>query len=264
MNILFIGDIYGRPGRQALKKALPDLRARYAADFVVVNGENSAGGKGINEKITRELLGPLGVDAITGGNHSFYVRGMDDLYNSEPRLLRPHNFPEGTPGTGFGVFTSDAGFPVAVINLCGRTFMQPYDDPFRMAVRLADEAARETPLIVVDFHAEATSEKVAMGWMLDGRVTAVIGTHTHVPTADEAVLPGGTAYITDAGMTGPYSGVIGADREPVLAAMLTLRPKRFEVAPPVDVRVCGVFIEANPTTGRALRIERVRVDYPAL
>lgn len=259
MNILFIGDIYGRPGRVGLRKALPRLKETYAPDLIIANAENSAGGKGVTPQIVRELLG-LGVDVITGGNHSLHQRGSEDVHDDEPRLLRPANFPPGTPGRGHCIVSSAAGFPVAVLNLCGRAFMAHFDDPFRAIDELVAEARRTTPLVIVDFHAETTSEKVAMGWYLDGRVTAVLGTHTHIQTADERVLPQGTAHITDAGMTGPYESVIGADREAVMHAMLTLRPARFDVAAGRDVRVCGAFVEADPMTGLALRIERVRVD----
>lgn len=259
MNILFIGDIVGRPGRDAVKRALPGLRERYEADFVIVNGENSAGGKGITAKITNELLN-LGVDCLTGGNHSFHQRGCDDIYQTEQRLLRPENFPPGSPGSGFGLYNSQAGFPVAVLNVCGRAYMAEFDDPFRTLDRMIEQARSETPIICVDFHAETTSEKIAMGWYLDGRASAMFGTHTHVQTADERVLPKGMAHITDAGMTGPYDSVIGADKQAVLKTMLTLRPKRFDVAPPRDVRVCGAFVEVDPLDGKARRIERVRVD----
>jgi len=262
MNILFLGDIIGRPGRTAVRRALPGLRQRYSPDFIIANAENSAGGKGVNARIAAELLG-MGIHALTGGNHSFRVKGCQELYEGEERLIRPANFPPGAPGRGWGVYPSDAGFPVAVLNLCGRTFMSPYDDPWRMAADMVDELRRETPIIILDFHAEATSEKIAMGWWLDGRATAVIGTHTHVQTADERVLPNGTAYITDAGMSGPHDSVIGAEKGAVLDSLLTLMPARFEVADGGDLRVCGVFIEVDPLEGHALRIERVRVDLDA-
>ena len=259
MNILFIGDIFGRPGRAAVKKALPELRKRYEPDFIIANAENSAGGKGVNRKIVEEFL-DLGIDCLTGGNHSFYQKNCDELYDSERRLLRPANFPEGTPGMGAAVYESAAGFPVAVMNFCGRTFMPHFDDPYRGASAMAESLAGETPIIFLDFHAEATSEKVAMGWFMDGRVSAVVGTHTHIQTADERVLPKGTAYITDSGMTGPYDSVIGTDTDIILETMLSLRPKRFDVAAPRDVRLCGVFIAVDPISGRANHIERVRVD----
>jgi metallophosphoesterase (TIGR00282 family) len=259
MNILFIGDIFGRPGRSGFKKALPLLRERYAPDFLIVNCENSAGGKGVTREIVNELL-DQGVDVLTGGNHSLHQKGCEPLFDEEERLIRPANYPPGTPGRGWTIAESAAGFPVAVLNICGRAFMENFDDPFRTVSQLITQARKSTPLIIVDFHAETTSEKMAMGWFLDGQVTAVIGTHTHIQTADERVLPNGTGYITDAGMSGPYDSVIGADREAVLEALMTLRPKRFEVAAARDVRVCGAFLEVDPIDGQTRRIERVRVD----
>jgi 2',3'-cyclic-nucleotide 2'-phosphodiesterase len=202
----------------------------------------------------------LGVDVLTGGNHSLHQKGCDALFDDEERLLRPANFPPGTPGRGWVLLESAAGFPVATLNVCGRAFMEPFADPFRCVSQLVKEARARTPIILVDFHAETTSEKIAMGWFLDGQVSAVFGTHTHVQTADERVLPNGTGYITDTGMTGPYESVIGADREIVLEAMMTMRAKRFDVAPGHDVRVCGAFLEVDPMDGRARRMERVRVD----
>lgn len=227
--------------------------------MLIVNGENSAGGKGITAKIVQELL-KLGVDVITGGNHSLHQKGSEDIHNDELRLLRPANYPPGTPGHGMTIYNSAAGFPVAVINFCGRAFMAHFDDPFRTADDLVSEALETTPIVFVDFHAETTSEKVAMGWYLDGRASAVVGTHTHIQTADEAILPNGTAYITDAGMTGPYHSVIGANKEAVLGALTTLRPRRFDCAEPVDVRVCGLYVEVDPMNGRATKVERVRVN----
>jgi len=261
MRILFIGDIFGRPGREGLRLALPELIESHQPDFVVVNGENSAGGKGITGKIVDEIL-TLGVDCISGGNHSLHQRDSDALHNEEQRLLRPANFPPGTPGRGFGVFQhrSGTGASLAVVNLCGRAFMNNYDDPFRMASELVALAKETTPFVLVDFHAETTSEKVAMGWYLDGQATAVVGTHTHIPTADENVLPQGTAYITDVGMSGPYRSIIGAEIDAVLSTIITLRPSRFGVSEDGDVRVCGVVIDADDTTGLATRIERVRVN----
>jgi 2',3'-cyclic-nucleotide 2'-phosphodiesterase len=256
MKILFVGDIYGRPGRQALKKALPKLKATHEPDMVIVNGENSAGGKGITQKIVDEFF-RLGVDVITGGNHSLYQKGCDELHDDETNLLRPINFPPGTPGHGTALYHSDAGFPVGVINVCGRTFMQHFDDPFRAVENALEELDQSTKIIFVDFHAETTSEKVAMGWYLEGRVTAVVGTHTHIPTADETILPGGTAYITDAGMTGPYHSVIGANKENVIQAMTTLRHRRFDVAEAMDVRLCGALIELDPLSGQATGITRI-------
>jgi len=259
MRILFIGDVFGRPGRQAVKRLLPDLRQRESIDFVIVNGENAAGGKGITPSVVEELLA-AGCDVITGGNHSFANREALQIADSEQRLLRPANFPDdpAIPGSGWGVFESPAGFFVGVVNLCGRVNIGHFDCPFRLAAQIVEDIRRQTPLIVVDFHAEATSEKVALGWHLDGRVTAVIGTHTHIPTADERVLPGGTAHITDVGMTGPFDSVIGTKKEIAIAAMMTLLRHRFEPATG-DVRLCAVLIDADPLTGRATAIQRLMI-----
>lgn len=263
MRILFIGDIYGRPGREAVKAALPTLRERHRPDFVIANSENAANGKGVTDRIVEELLA-LGIDVLTGGNHSLHQRGSDAIHDSESRLLRPANFPPGTPGRGLGIFHPKGFPPVAVINLCGRAFMQHFDDPYRAASALVAEASEKARIVVLDFHAEATSEKVGMGWYLDGQVTAVLGTHTHIPTADETVLPGGTAYITDAGMSGPYRSIIGADIDAVLTTMVTLRSRRFDVAEARDVRVCGVLIDVDEETGRARAIERIRENLGTL
>lgn len=256
MKILFIGDIYGRAGRNGLRRAFPVLKQKYEPDMIIINGENSAGGKGITERIARQFFN-LGVDVITGGNHSLHQKGSEDVHDDEPRLLRPSNFPPGTPGHGSTLYNSSAGFPVGVINICGRAFMAHFDDPFRAVNRLIRELEDETSIIIVDFHAETTSEKVAMGWYLNGRVSAVLGTHTHIQTADETILDDGTAFITDVGMTGSYDSVIGADKNNVLESMLTLRPKRFNEAQPRDVRVCGVCLSIDPISGKALEIARV-------
>ncbi len=260
MRILFIGDIFGRPGRQAVKRLLPELRCTEEIDFVVANAENAAAGKGITPEIAEELF-RAGCHVLTGGNHSFAQRTVFPLMSHEERLLRPANYPDfpEIPGSGWGVYSSEAGFPVAVINLVGRVGLNHYDCPFRAASALVAEARRQTPLILVDFHAEATSEKVAMGWHLDGKVTAVLGTHTHIPTADERVLPGGTAYITDAGMTGPYDSVIGVKKELAMAAMIQMMPQKFEPASG-DVRMCGALVEADPASGRALSIRRIMLN----
>ncbi|MDX2176063.1 MAG: TIGR00282 family metallophosphoesterase [Candidatus Sumerlaeia bacterium] len=257
MNILIIGDVFGSPGRLAIKKLLPKLQRETEAEFTIVNCENAAHGKGITEATGVELF-EAGADALTGGNHIFHQRGSDEYLDSEPRIIRPLNFPPGAPGRGSGVFTSASGVPVAVVNACGRVFMEHFDDPFRALDREVSELARETPIIIVDFHAEATSEKVAMGWFLDGRATAVVGTHTHIPTADETLLDNGTAYVTDLGMTGPYDSVIGVKKEIILEKMLTMRQARFDVAEARRVRLHGVLVRVDPSTGRALHIERVR------
>jgi metallophosphoesterase (TIGR00282 family) len=256
MNILMVGDIFGEPGRSALRKLLPGLRRQHEVDLAVVNVENAAGGSGVMPAMIREFL-DAGADVLTSGNHIFKKKEIIPVIAKENLLLRPANYPPGTPGTGY--VTVKAGpHRVAVLNLMGRVFMDPIDCPFRKADEVVPELARETPIILVDMHAEATSESVAMGWYLDGRVSAVVGTHRHVQTADERVLPGGTAYITDLGMTGPTEGVIGVDREIVLQRFLTQMPMRFEPAKG-PAALHGVVITVDPETGRASHIRRLRV-----
>lgn len=255
MNLLFIGDVIGRPGRAAIQARLPGLVSRYQVDLTIANAENAAGGLGVTPTVAEELLG-AGVDVLTTGNHVWRHREFADFAQSERRILRPANYPPGAPGQGAEVFETAHSGPVAVLNLVGRVFMEPLDCPFRAADREIEALRGRTNLIVVDIHAEATSEKVALGWHLDGRVSAAIGTHTHVQTADERVLPGGTAYITDVGMTGPRDSVIGIRREPVIERFLTGLPTRFEVATgPVILNGVAVTIDAE--TGTARSIERV-------
>lgn len=258
MHILFIGDVVGRPGRQAVKKLLPPLIKDKALDFVIANGENTAGGKGLTPGTADELF-HAGVDVITGGNHIWANRELMDIIAREERIIRPANYPvpDEIPGRGSGVFpTKNHEFRVAVFNMLGRIYMNQMDCPFRHADRLVEDLRRLTPLIVLDFHAEATSEKIAMGWHMDGRITALIGTHTHIQTADNTVLPGGMAYITDVGMTGPYDSVIGVRKEIILKTMKTQMPARYEIAEG-DARLAAVLIEADPQLGRALSIERM-------
>ena len=256
MNILFVGDVVGKPGRRIVAQQLPALRRELAVDFVIANGENSAGGFGITRETFDDLIG-AGVDVVTGGNHTWQAREIHTLLDSDPRLLRPANYPAGTPGRGGGVFrTSGRGIPVGVLNLEGRVFMQPLDSPFLVARDEAERLRREAAVIFVDMHAEATSEKAALGWYLDGRVSAVVGTHTHVQTADERILPGGTAFITDAGMTGPRDSIIGMGREEVLQRFLTLLPTRFDVAGG-PVQLNAVLLAVDEGTGRAQGIQRV-------
>ncbi len=256
MNILMIGDVFGESGRSALKKLLPGLKAEHQADFTVVNVENAASGFGVTPQQCREFL-DLGVDVMTSGNHIWDRKEIVEYIGKENLLLRPANYPVGTPGVGH--VTVKAGpHRVAVLNLMGRVFMNPIDCPFRKADEIITELARDTRIILVDMHAEATSESVAMGWHLDGRVTAVVGTHRHVQTADERVLPKGTAYITDLGLTGPTDGVIGVDRDIILQRFLTQMPVRFEPAKG-PAALHGVVITADPETGRASDIRRVRV-----
>lgn len=262
LKILVVGDVFGNPGRRFLRVVLPPLRREVGADMVIVNGENAAGGMGITEKTAKEVFA-AGADVITTGNHVWkYRKEIVPALINEPRLLRPANYPEGTPGSGHYVHDLGGGLKVAVLNLCGRTFMEPLECPFRTADLLVEELRRETPIIVVDFHAEATSEKQAMGWYLAGRVTAVLGTHTHVQTADERILPGGTAYITDIGMTGPRDGVIGMRRDRIIERFVTQLPVRFEVADGPSM-LNAVLVEVDPGTGKALGIKRIWRDEEA-
>ncbi|WP_041459158.1 TIGR00282 family metallophosphoesterase [Ammonifex degensii] len=256
MRLLLIGDIVGRPGRRAVRECLPSLRQKYQLDFVIANGENAAGGNGLTPAVAEELFS-CGIDVLTGGNHIWDKKEVFPLLDAEPRIIRPANYPPGAPGVGYGIFSVQE-HKVAVINLCGRVFMPDLDCPFRLAESLVTELRAHTPLIVVDFHAEATSEKIAFGWFLDGRVTAVIGTHTHVQTADERILPGGTAYLTDVGMTGPRDGVIGVKKEIVIEKFLSQLPRRFEVASG-PYQFNGCVITVDPSSGKALAIERVQI-----
>lgn len=255
MKILFIGDIVGKPGRDAALTLVPGLRAEFAPDLVIANAENIAGGWGITPPIA-DLLLRGGMDVLTMGNHTWAKAEGEAVMETQARVLRPANYPPGTPGRGFGLFKTASGALVGVANLNGRTFMEPLDDPFRAADAIIRELSAHTKVMFFDFHAETTSEKIAFGWHCDGRVSAVVGTHTHVPTADERVLPGGCAYITDAGMCGPLNGVIGMDREIVLARFRTQMPHRFKVAEG-PAALNGVIIDINEETGRARSIERV-------
>ena len=256
MRILFIGDIVGSPGREMVAKHLAEIVARERADLVIINGENSAAGFGITPKIADELLA-LGADVITGGNHSWDKKEIQEYIPNEPRLLRPANFPK-SPGRGLYVGTSRGGIRYAVLNLQGRVFMTQLDCPFRTADAELAKIPSDVKVIFVDMHAEATSEKQAMGWYLDGRVSVVVGTHTHVATADERVLPNGTAFITDVGMTGAHESVIGMDRGAMVKRFLDSMPTKFEVAIG-DVRINGILADVDESTGRARSIARVRV-----
>jgi metallophosphoesterase (TIGR00282 family) len=256
MNILMIGDVFGDPGRAAVAKLVPKLRQEHAIDFCVINVENAAGGSGVTPAMARQFL-EQGADVMTSGNHIWNRREIVEYITRENLLLRPANFPTGTPGVG-SVTVKAGPHRVAVLNLMGRVFMNPIDCPFRRADELVPELRRETPIVLVDMHAEATSESIAMGWYLDGRVSAVVGTHRHVQTADERILPGGTAYITDLGMTGPTDGVIGVDRDIILQRFLSQMPARFEPARG-PAALHGVVIVVDPETGRASDIRRLRV-----
>jgi metallophosphoesterase (TIGR00282 family) len=255
VRVLFVADVFGRPGRRALERGIESREGRPSPDLLVVNGENAAGGFGITPDIVREFLA-FGVDVITTGNHVWDKRDVYELLDSEPRLLRPDNYPAGNPGRG--TWTGEAaGVRCAVLNLQGRVFMREIDCPFRrLDSLLADPVVSAAKVVIVDFHAEATAEKIALGRYADGRVTAVIGTHTHVPSADSRILPGGTAYVTDAGMTGPHGGVIGVEAEAAIERFLRLTPNRFTVAGS-DIRFQAVAIEIDESTGRARSIERI-------
>jgi metallophosphoesterase (TIGR00282 family) len=253
VNVLFVADIVGRPGRRAVGELVPRLRERFSIDLCVANGENAAGGFGLTPEISRDLLGN-GVDVLTSGNHLWDRKEILPYLEEERSLLRPANYPPGTPGHRSVVCELPRGRKVAVFCLQGRVFLHDADCPFRIAEVLVSELRKETSVIFVDFHAEATSEKIALGWFLDGRVSAVIGSHTHVQTADERVLPGGTAYLTDAGMTGPFDSVIGIEKAAALNRFLTQVPTRFTVASG-DVRLSGAVITIDPDSGRATGIQ---------
>lgn len=257
MRILFVGDVIGKPGRRVLARLLPKLVDERRTDYVVVNVENAAGGFGVTPDVLSELA-ELPIDCMTTGNHVWDKKEAAALLELEPRLLRPANYPAGNPGRGLHVGETSGGVRVATINLEGQVFMRQLDSPFRAADALLAGLDPEVRVILVDFHAEATSEKQAMGRHLDGRVSAVVGTHTHVPTADERVLPGGTAFLTDAGMTGPYDGVIGFRADRVLERFLLQTPTSFEVAKR-DVRLAGALIDVDESTGRATAIERLLI-----
>lgn len=257
MKLLFVGDVFGKPGRRAVVNQLPRLIDRHGADFVIVNVENSAGGFGVTPDIMAEFA-PLGIHCYTSGNHIWDKKEGIALLDRVPNLLRPANYPEGNPGKGMFVGETAAGIPVAVLNLEGRVFMSALESPFETADRLLKELDPKVKVIFVDFHAEATSEKQAMGFFLDGRVSAVIGTHTHVPTADERILPQGTAFQTDAGMTGPYESIIGVRVDRIVKRFLLQTPTPFEVAKQ-DVRLAGALVDIDETTGKARSIERVMI-----
>lgn len=256
MNILMVGDVFGESGRAALSKLLPRIRQEHAIDLAVVNVENAAAGFGVTPQMARQFL-DQGVDVMTSGNHIWDRREIVEFITRENLLLRPANFPEGTPGVGH-VSVKAGPHRVGVLNLMGRVFMTPIDCPFRKADEVVPQLRRETPVILVDMHCEATSESQAMGWYLDGRVSAVVGTHRHVQTADERVLPGGTAYITDLGMTGPTEGVIGVDRQAIINRFLHQMPARFEPAKG-PAALHGVVIVVDPESGRASQIRRLSI-----
>jgi metallophosphoesterase (TIGR00282 family) len=262
MRILFVGDVMGRPGRELLRRGLQGIVDAHDIDFVIANAENSAAGFGVTPDVAKTLV-ELGVDAMTSGNHVWDKKEVFDYIAGEPKLLRPANFPAGVPGRGRGLYRTRRGEPIGVVNVMGRVFMAPLDDPFAVVLKEIEALRAETRVILVDLHAEATSEKIAMGWHLDGRATAVVGTHTHVQTADERVLPNGTAYITDVGMTGPQDSIIGIEIAPALNRFVTGLPAKFEVAAG-NPRLHAVVITADAATGRASAIERLSLPVDQL
>ncbi|WP_026701127.1 TIGR00282 family metallophosphoesterase [Salibacterium aidingense] len=257
MKLLFIGDVVGRPGRQMVQEYLPKLKKKYKPAVTIINGENAAGGKGITEKIYKVFL-ETGAQAVTLGNHTWDNKEIFEFMDRASSMIRPANFPEETPGSGYTLLKVN-DLEIGVVNLIGRTFMQPNDCPFKKADQIVKELRKRTPYIFVDFHAETTSEKQAMGWYLDGRVTAVVGTHTHVQTADNRVLPKGTGYISDAGMTGPMDGILGMEKEAIINKFLTNLPVRFEVAGGRE-QLNGTLIEVDRKTGQAKNIERIQIS----
>lgn len=254
LRVLMVGDIVGRPGRKAVRDLLRNYRKKYCLDLIIANGENAAGGNGLNDTVANELY-DSGIDIITMGNHTWDKREILEFIEHDHSLIRPANYPPGTPGRGYSIFSVN-NTRVAVVNLSGRVFLSPLDCPFRIADNLIADLRKNTSIIIIDFHAEATSEKIAFGWYMDGKVSAVIGTHTHVQTADERILPLGTGYITDAGMTGPRDSVLGIDKDLVIQKFISQMPVRFEVASG-PLQFNGVILDICRTTGKTLRIERL-------
>lgn len=254
IRILFISDIVGSPGVQILQTLLPGLKQKIKPDFIIANGENAHQGRGINDQIVKTLF-DLEVDVITGGNHSFDKHLVFPLMKKEPRLLRPFNYPRENPGFGYGIYpVRNRSIKIGVINLIGRTFLSPVNDPFDSADYLVDKIKEETPLIFVDMHAEATAEKMAMGWYMDGQVSAVVGTHTHIPTNDARILPGGTGYLTDAGMTGSFDSVLGLEKETAIRRFKLGTPQRYQEATG-DPRICYVLLDIDTDSGKCRSIQ---------
>ena len=253
--VLFIADIVGKPGLDVTTLYLPGLIKKYDADIIIANGENAHQGKGMTETLAAQYHS-IGIDVITGGNHIWDNYKVFTAFKNDPNLLRPINYPRGLPGKGYIINTVKSGIKVGVLNIQGRTFMQPIDCPFQAAKSVVEKINTETNIIIVDFHAEATAEKRAMGWFLNGKVSAVLGTHTHIQTADEQILPGDTAYITDAGMTGPHHSVIGMKKEVAIRRFTMQTPHKYDIASD-DVRFQGVVVEINPANGKGIYIERI-------
>lgn len=260
MKILFIGDIVGTVGRAAVKALLPPLLDRYKIDFVIANGENAAGGFGITEKVAAEIF-DCGVHVITTGNHVWDKKEAISYITKENRVIRPANYPPGVPGYGSVIDSTSQGLKIGVLNISGRVFMPSIDCPFRVGLSEIERLRAETDIVVIDFHAEATSEKVAFGYFVDGKVSAVIGTHTHVQTADEKILTGGTAYITDVGMTGPAVSVIGIEKEQIIERFLLQMPRKFETARGGAI-LCAIVIEIDEKTGKSAAVQRLQLTHP--
>ena len=256
MRILMVGDVVGKSGREAILDHVPALRMEHQVDFVIVNGENAAAGIGITAEIANAILYKAGVNVITLGNHAWGKREIYPYLENEQRILRPANYPPGAPGRGYHLYETPNG-SVGVATIQGRTFMEPVDDPFRAADAILEILMKKTKIIFIDFHAEATSEKIAFGWYVDGRASAVVGTHTHVQTADERILPGGTAYLTDVGMTGPMDSIIGMKREIVIPKFTSGLPARFEVSEE-EAQLCAVLVDIDSGTGKATAIRRLQ------
>jgi len=256
MKILLIGDIIGKPGRHAVHQCLTKVRSEHSIDFIIANGENIANGTGIQPDTFKILL-DMGVDVVTTGNHIWSKKEAREILGKDARLLRPHNYPSENPGTGLGIYDCK-GTPIAVLNLMGRVFMYPIDCPFKTADKALEQIGTKAKIVMVDMHCEATSEKRAMGWYLNGRVSSVTGTHTHIMTADEEILPGGTAYLTDIGMSGSPNSVIGMKQQQVLYRFLTGAPARFEVSEELPYLFQGVVVSVDKETGKATQIERIR------
>ena len=255
MHVLFIGDIMGKPGREAIKRFLKPIQLEYKIDVTIANAENAASGKGLTKQISEELY-DAGIQFLTMGNHVWDQREIMKFIDGEPRLIRPANYPVGAPGQGYGILRT-MGLKIGILNLSGRIFLPPLDDPFSCAIRCINLIKQETPIILVDFHAEATSEKVALGWFLDGKVSAVVGTHTHIQTADDRMLNEGTAYITDVGMTGPRDSVLGIKKEIIINRFLTQLPAKFEVASGA-FQINAVVLDIDEKSGKTRRIERIQ------
>jgi len=260
LNILLIADIVGKPGRWAVSQILPELKRTHQIDFTIANVENAAGGFGLTREIAQKIR-HYGVDCLTSGNHIWDRKDIFPYLNETLRILRPANYPPDVPGRGSAIFDLENDFKIGVMNIQGRVYIKEIDCPFRIADREIEKIREQTKIIVLDLHAEATSEKMALGWYLDGKVSAVLGTHTHVQTADEMILPRGTAYITDVGMTGAHDSVIGINKEDAIARFLTQIPRRFTVAKN-DIKFCGALVKIDPDSGKASSIERIKIDLP--